>query len=159
MSAGRTRTGIAGSPCHGALHRAESLCRERGVRLTLQRRQVLEILCRDPRPMGAYEILDRLLQRIPGARPTTVYRALGFLQQQGLIHRIESLNAFLGCPHPEHPHNGQFLICRRCGWVQELEDEAVEHSLRRAARASGFEPDSRVVELIGCCAGCADRDR
>jgi len=148
-----------GARLQGVLHQAESLCRVRGVRLTLQRRQVLEILCRSPRPMGAYDILDQLLQRIPGARPTTVYRALAFLQQQGLIHRIESLNAFLGCLHPEHPHAGQFLICRRCGLVQEMEDEGVERSLGRVAEASGFEPDSRVVEVIGCCASCTGKGR
>lgn len=138
------------------LHQAERLCHARGARLTLQRRRVLEILCRSARPLGAYEILDELLREAPGARPTTVYRALAFLQEQGLIHRIESLNAFLGCLHPEHPHLGQFLICRRCGRVQELEDAGVERDLGRMARASGFQPDLRVVELLGCCADCAE---
>jgi len=150
---------IEGRRLQGALHQAESLCQARGVRLTLQRRQVLEILCRSPRPMGAYDILDELQQQIPGARPTTIYRALAFLQRQGLIHRIESLNAFLGCLHPEHPHAYQFLICRRCGLVQELEDEGVERSLGRVAEATGFEPDSRVVEVIGRCASCTGKGR
>jgi len=159
VSRNPVHTSIGGRRLQGALHQAESLCQARGVRLTLHRRQVLEILCRSPRPMGAYDILDELLQQIPGARPTTVYRALAFLQQQGLIHRIESLNAFLGCLHPEHPHAGQFLICRRCGLVQDLENEEVEHCLERAAEASGFELDSRVVEVIGCCASCTGKGR
>ncbi|HEB96291.1 MAG TPA: transcriptional repressor [Sedimenticola thiotaurini] len=151
---GQGGSSIDQAACDAALVRAEQLCRSRGARLTVQRRRVLEILCRSRRPLGAYEILDRLQQDTAGARPTTVYRALAFLQEQGLVHRIESLNAFLGCLHPEHPHLGQFLICRRCGRVQELEDAGVERDLGRMARASGFQPDLRVVELLGRCSDC-----
>ena len=138
------------------LQQADRLCRERGVRLTRQRRQVLGILCSRLRSMGAYEILEQLAEMMPGAKPATVYRALRFLQQQGLVHRLESLNAFVGCVHPEHPHAGQFLICRDCGQVEELEDESVERDLGRAVRALGFRADSRVIEVTGCCARCTD---
>ena len=140
------------------LRQADQICRERGVRLTLQRRRVLEILSAWPQPMGAYEILERLAGTIPGARPATVYRALQFLQSQGLVHRLESLNAYVGCVHPEHPHASQFLICRDCGQVEELADASVEQILGRAARALGFRADSKIIEVTGCCARCAGTD-
>jgi len=106
--------------------------------------------------MGAYEILERLG---PGIKPPTVYRALAFLQQQGLVHRLESLNAFVGCVHPDHPHAGQFLICRECGLVEELEDDRVKRILELAVRDSGFEADSQVVEMTGRCSGCQSKER
>jgi len=139
---------------NSVLQQAESLCRHRGVRLTAQRRQVLEILSEQPRPLGAYEILERLMRQLPGAKPPTVYRALAFLQAQGLVHRLESLNAFVSCLHPAHAHAGQFLICSDCGRVQELEDAAVESTLDRAVGASGFQAESRVIEVTGRCARC-----
>jgi Fur family zinc uptake transcriptional regulator len=137
------------------LARAEGLCRSRGARLTPPRRRVLEILCASDRPLGAYEILAAM--RRPGegrAAPPTVYRALDFLLEQGLIHRLETLHAFIGCTHPDHPHSGQFLICADCGEVQELEDQAVVERLGNAAAESGFQPERPVVEVIGTCADC-----
>ncbi|MEA3277790.1 MAG: transcriptional repressor [Pseudomonadota bacterium] len=133
---------------------AEALCRKRGARLTAQRRQVLEIVCAASRPVGAYEILAAMRDLRPSAAPPTVYRALDFLLQQGLVHRLETLHAFLGCNHPEHPHSSQFLICAECGEVTELEDEAIARSLRSAAHESGFRPKHRVVEVIGICEHC-----
>jgi len=144
----------SGASC-ALLRHAESLCRERGLRLTPRRRQVLQIVCNSPKPLGAYEILATLQAEQPGAAPPTVYRALEFLLAQGLIHRLETLHAFVGCEHPEHPHAGQFLICTRCGDVTELEDSQVASSLGRAAAASGFRPRHRVVEVTGTCAHCA----
>jgi Fur family zinc uptake transcriptional regulator len=137
------------------LDRAELLCRTRGVRLTAQRRRVLEILCASPRPLGAYEILDAMREGSRRLAPPTVYRALDFLLEQGLVHKLESLHAFVGCNHPEHPHSSQFLICNRCGAVTEIEDEGIALSLGSAARESGFRPQRRVVEVLGTCAGCA----
>gem|GEM_PF-24172 len=140
-----------------ALARAETLCIERGVRLTEQRRQVLEIVCRAERPLGAYEILDALRDQVKRPAPTLVYRALDFLLEQGLIHRLETLHAFIGCIHPEHPHASQFLICSDCGGVRELEDASIQSSLQEAAVRSDFIPKRRVVEVIGTCAACAHR--
>lgn len=138
-----------------ALARAEALCQQRGVRLTEQRRRVLEILCNADRPIGAYEILEAMREGPRALAPPTVYRALDFLLEQGLVHKIESLHAFVGCDHPGQPHASQFLICDRCGAVTELEDEGVARSLRSAADGSGFQPARRVVELIGVCANCS----
>lgn len=137
------------------LDHAAALCRTRGARLTPQRRQVLGIVCAAGRPLGAYEILDALRAGVPGAAPPTVYRALDFLVGQGLVHRLETLHAFVGCAHPDEPHAGQFLICRDCGTVHELEDPAVNRSVQAAADASGFRAERPVVEISGRCARCA----
>ena len=107
--------------------------------------------------MGAYEVLDALRLQLPSAKPPTVYRALDFLQQQGLVHRLESLNAFIGCSHPESPHDSQFLICRDCGEVEELEDSGVDQTLGRALKACGFHAEDRMVEVTGRCARCNHR--
>ncbi len=137
--------------------RAERLCAERGARLTKQRRTVLELLCASGTPLSAYELLDKMRASFRNPAPPTVYRALDFLLEQGLVHKLESLHAFVGCIHPDHPHAGQFLICADCGDVEELESEAVMRSLRSAARTTGFEPKRPVVELWGTCAQCSDK--
>jgi len=133
---------------------AEILCKERGVRLTMQRKKVLEIINQHEQPLGAYEILQKMDNSKRAVAPPTVYRALDFLLEQGLIHRLETLHAFVGCHHPEHHHTGQFLICNQCGQVEELEDNAIADSLSDAAAALGFETEQRVVELTGQCASC-----
>lgn len=139
-----------------ALDTAERLCTQRAVRFTPQRRRVLELVCRAERPIGAYEILDQLRDGAPAA-PPTVYRALDFLLEQGFVHKLETLHAFIGCTHPEHPHSSQFLICADCGRVNELESEAIAGGLKSMAQASGFHPKRPVVEVIGTCAHCTQK--
>jgi Fur family zinc uptake transcriptional regulator len=124
------------------------------VRLTEQRRRVLELVWRSDKPLGAYDILATIQAEQPKAAPPTVYRALDFLLAQGLIHKLQSLHAYVGCAHPGEPHASQFLICTACGEVTELEDAAVANSLGKAAAATGFQPDQPMVELTGTCAGC-----
>lgn len=140
------------------LRQAQTLCTAQGARLTLQRRQVLGVLLNSDRPLGAYQILHALSKEQPGIAPPTVYRALEFLQQQGLIHKLETLHAYICCSHPEHAHHSQFLICTACGDVTELEDAEIADSLDHAAAASGFEPVQDVVELKGHCAQCSGRE-
>lgn len=135
------------------LQLAEQHCRQQGLRLTARRRRVLEILYDSKRPLGAYEILERLRNGAPLA-PPTVYRALDFLLEQGLIHKLETLHAFIGCDHPEQPHLSQFLICAHCGEVTEMTDAALQQELKIAASRSGFEPRRPVIEVEGICAGC-----
>ncbi len=137
------------------LKRSERLCAERGARLTKQRRVVLELLCASSRPLTAYELLDRMRTGARSPAPPTIYRALDFLLAHGLVHKIESLHAYVGCTHPDHPHASQFLICADCGEVEELDDEAVVQSLQSAAKTTGFETRREVVELWGVCAQCA----
>lgn len=137
-----------------ALSKAEDICQDRGVRLTDIRRRVLEAVWLSHRPVGAYDILDRLQGHGKKAQPPTVYRALDFLLEQGLIHRIERLNAYIGCVAPDTPHDGQFLICRDCGAAAELLDHHIDKAIRKSAAALGFDIEHPTVELEGLCAQC-----
>lgn len=137
-----------------AMSDAVSLCRARGVRLTPLRSRVLEIVWQEHKPMGAYDILAVLAAEGRSAAPPTVYRALEFLQGQGLVHRIASLNAFVGCSRPGHPGSGQFLICRSCGNAAELNDGGVERAITRSAASQGFSVHAHTVEISGVCPDC-----
>lgn len=136
------------------VEQAESLCRKKGGRLTPQRKTVLRLICESNKPLSAYEILDRMQDGPRRPAPPTVYRALDFLLEHGLIHKIESLHAFVGCNHPEHPHAGQFLICTDCGQVSELCETQIGCGLVQAAERIGFHTYKPVVELLGLCAHC-----
>lgn len=144
--------------CHSsstnALAQAEVLCQQRGVRLTDLRRRVLEIIWSHPKPMGAYAILDVLRDDGRQGAPPTVYRALDFLLEQGLIHRLASLNVFTGCCQPDSRHGGQFLICQDCGQVNEINSLAVEDLLRAEAAAHQFTVLKQMVEVLGRCPDC-----
>lgn len=135
-------------------HSIEALCRTRALRLTPRRRQVLDILLASHQPLGAYQILDALNRAGPDTpiAPPIVYRALDYLLAEGLVHRIESRNAFISCARPGHQCAAQFLICRHCERVAELEDSDA-HWLAGADRL-GFEVDHSVVEITGICAAC-----
>lgn len=139
-----------------ALDRAEAICATRGARLTGLRRQVLELVWNSHGPIGAYDLLDRLKATRSGAAPPTVYRALDFLIAQGLVHRIARLNAFIGCAHPEEPHQGQFLICTRCGTAAELDEPEIARAIGRRAKALDFHVEHQTVEVTGLCPRCHD---
>ena len=119
------------------------------------RRKVLEALLASHQPLGAYEIIDRLAQEGDRPAPITVYRALDFLREQDLVHRIESRNAFMACVH-NHAAGDLvvFLLCERCGAVGEAPADAVADALKSAARAAGFAPKTSVIEITGTCAHC-----
>jgi Fur family zinc uptake transcriptional regulator len=138
-----------------ALNHAEALCNQRSQKLTPTRRQVLEVLLSSHKPLGAYEIIDRAAKGGTRHAPITVYRALEFLIENGLAHRIESRNAFIACVH-RHASDDLvvFLICERCGEVGEAPSQAVAESLKSATRAAGFSPKAPVIEITGICANC-----
>ncbi len=144
-----------------ALKEAEQACLRRGAQLTPLRRQVLDLVLQSDAPVGAYALLDRLKADRPGAAPPTVYRALDFLLEHGLIHKVERLNAFIGCAEAghghahDHAHPHQFLICRTCGATAEIADHAVSHAIESAAARAGFTPGRITVEIEGTCARCA----
>jgi len=139
-----------------ALERAEALCRAKQLRLTPVRRRVLKLLWRSHQPVGAYQLLEEL-QRHGRATPPTVYRALDFLLQAGLVHRIATLNAFIGCPRPEHPHHGPFLICRSCQLLVELTTDRVSRVIDECTSAAGFSVSEQTIEILGRCPRCAER--
>jgi Fur family zinc uptake transcriptional regulator len=137
-----------------AIERAEQLCRKRGARLTPQRRRVLELVWDSHAPIGAYAILDLMGEGAARPAPITVYRALDFLQAHGLIHRVASLNAFVGCADPGSGHGSQFLICRGCRGVAEIHDPGLDRAIERAVAGGGFRVEERRLELEGWCRHC-----
>src|SRR6516162_7724212 len=142
-----------------AMATAEAICLDRGQRLTPIRRKVLAALLASHKPLGAYEIIDRLATKGetmgPRPAPITAYRALEFLRENGLVHRIESRNAFIACVHTHAAGDlVVFLICERCGTVGEASSPDVAATLTSAARAAGFTPRSPVIEITGICTHC-----
>ena len=141
-----------------ALDRAGAICAARGARLTELRRAVLGLILDAPAPAGAYDLLDRLRRTRHSAAPPTVYRAIEFLAEHGLIHRLARRAAFVGCiahDPPEAGHAAQFLICRACGRVTELEDADLARALAAAAGRTGFTVGAATIEAEGTCADCA----
>ena len=136
--------------CH-----AERVCGLRKQKLTPIRRGVLRALLSSHRPLGAYEVIDEVAKSMPRPAPITVYRALDFLMENGLVHRIESRNAYLACAH-DHDAAAlvAFLICDGCGSVGEIPAAPLAQDINAAARATGFAPKLSVVEITGVCAHC-----
>lgn len=138
-----------------ALAHAEALCAARAQRLTPIRRQILQALLSSHRPLGAYEIIDRLKHDDVATPAITVYRTLDFLREQGLVHRIESRNAFIACIHRHDAGDPVvFLLCDQCGAVGEAGSEQLAGAVKAAARAAGFTPKTPVIEIAGICAHC-----
>ncbi|GGY85819.1 transcriptional repressor [Cellvibrio zantedeschiae] len=138
-----------------AIQSARQLCDERGVRLTSLREQVLELVWQSHKPLGAYALMEMLAQASTRqVAPPTVYRALDFLLEEGLIHRINSLNAFIGCPSPTQKHQSHFLICQSCNVAVELDNAPLNRSILDAAAGAGFTLASHSVEINGLCPSC-----
>lgn len=149
-----------------AMAAARSACEDAGVRLTPMREQVLFLVWQSHKPLGAYDIIDQLSRQmsLEGKRskviaPPTVYRALEFLQAQGLVHRIASLNAFVGCSIQGSDHISQFLLCRDCGIAIEMESDAIDQAIRQNASSYGFSIDTETIEIMGCCVSCRSKRR
>jgi len=138
-----------------AVEAADALCRKRGLPFTAPRRSVLEILLKQTRPIGAYDVLRKMQERA-GRRiaPPTVYRALDFLSEQGFISKIESKNLFVSCAHTNHPHACVFFICDNCGSAIEVENRKLEKLFAADANDLGFRVAKRVVEIQGTCSKC-----
>lgn len=137
-----------------ALESALDQCRKKGLKLTKIRQQVLEIIWSQHNPIGAYDVLQQLQQQGHKPAPPTAYRALEFLVDAKLIHRIESLNAYIGCPSPEANHQCQFYICSDCGHIAELNNSAVSEALSAGAADLGFSTKQPVIEVHGICRDC-----
>ncbi len=138
-----------------ALLTAQHLCEKKGVKLTPLRRQVLSLIWQSHRPLGAYTLMEMLAnsseRRIA---PPTVYRTLDFLQQQGLVHRIASLNAFFGCCSPMQHHDSYFFICRQCEVTVEMNHKGVSSAIEQAAVEARFAVEKETVEVVGLCPNC-----
>jgi len=138
----------------------ERACHERGLRLTAIRARVLGFVAAAGKPIKAYDLLElvREGEGAGAAAPPTVYRALDFLLANGFIHKLESVNSFVACHHPNAAqHSAPFLICDGCHKAVELEDENVVATLDAQARALGFSPQTQTLEVHGLCAECATK--
>lgn len=133
---------------------AAALAAARGVRMTPVRQRVLEILLESHRAMGAYDVLERLAAEGFGNQPPVAYRALDFLVEQGLAHRVQRLNAFAACMHPGQDHTPVFLICAGCGALSEADAGPVRVALEAAAATAGFAIERSTVEALGQCPAC-----
>ncbi|HYP63489.1 MAG TPA: transcriptional repressor [Acidocella sp.] len=150
---------MPGTDIEAQLAAADALCAKNGTQLTALRREVLDLILRAQAPLTAYQLLDQLKSTRKSAVPPTIYRALDFLIENRLVHRIERLNAFIPCAEADHDHaDAQFLICHQCGAVTEMEDHGVSAALAAAAAARGFTPSRAIVELDGLCALCGQPD-
>ncbi len=138
-----------------AVKNAQNLCEQNGLRFTAIRKRVLELVWSNHKPVAAYDLLKQLRREKENAEPPTVYRALDFLLDNNLVHRIESLNAFVGCDHPEPDHTSHFMICSGCDQVAELSDSAlINDAIHRQASKSGFKVSGQTVEITGLCSTC-----
>jgi len=140
----------------GVLGHADKLAEEKGLRLTPVRRAALEILLSDHRAMGAYEVLEQLQEKGFGNQPPVAYRALDFLVENGLTHRVQRLNAFAACTQPTKKHRPVFLICKDCEQVAEADALDVQDALSIAADKAGFEIERVNVEVLGLCPACQE---
>lgn len=136
---------------------AEQICASRKLRFTQSRRRVLELVCQYSQPVGAYSLLDDLRKDGLPAAPPTVYRALDFLLENGLIHRLATNNTYLACAHPQNQHEGLFLVCNQCGDTQEVHTSGVIDSVNRSARKFDFKVEHATVEVTGVCNSCSSQ--
>lgn len=139
------------------LTQAESLCLDRGVRLTTQRAEVLRLMAEQNGSISAYDLLDQLRLSEPQAKPPTIYRALDFLLEQGFIHRVESNNSYVVCHHFDEPaHTSVMLVCDNCAVVTEKHAHGVEKIIAGLAEQSGFTLRHTVIEAHGLCENCTE---
>ena len=136
-----------------ALAEAEQLTSQRGLKLTRIRRKVLRLLLEASAPAKAYDLLSKL-DGEGSAKPPTIYRALDFLQEAGLAHKIECLNAYVACGHASHSHSAIFLICDACGGAEELHGVTTQTAIETETQAAGFRLDRSIVEARGICRAC-----
>ena len=137
-----------------ALQRAEAHCATTGAKLTPIRRRVLELIWQSHRPAGAYDLLAQMGGEGQKVAPPTVYRALDFLVDQGLVHRVESLNAFIGCTEPGHAVQQDIFICKSCGTAIEINDPELSARIQADAKALDFQVERQTIEVVGLCRDC-----
>ena len=135
--------------------RAERTCERRGSRLTGQRREILSCVAERHSAVGAYDIIELMAKRGARPAPITVYRALEFLRAHGLVHKIESRNAFVACSHSHEGQPAALLICETCGTVAELDTPEIFERVAEKAKARKFSPAHTMIEISGTCGACA----
>ncbi|WP_038369228.1 transcriptional repressor [Brackiella oedipodis] len=151
-------TNASVSDTQALLAQAEALCKQRGKRLTPIRRQVLRIMLEQQRCMKAYEILDTMTETFSQAKPATVYRALEFLEEEDLIHRLDAMNGWTPCIHlaqqaHQHPA-GLLIVCTACGQVSEVQSPNLGLELQSIIKQHGYSRASEQIEIRALCQQC-----
>lgn len=136
------------------VNKARAYCEKKGARFTALREKVYQLLLTKQGSVGAYDLLDELKLTESSAKPATIYRTLDFLLEFGLIHKLESTNAFVACHHFDCNHPVQFLICDNCGEVQEIQSEGLKEKLDMQAHSVGFNVIKQTIEAHGICSAC-----
>lgn len=155
--AAKTLTHHHHADANGFVRAVEHASEERGLRLTPLRKEVLQLVAAAGKPVKAYDLLDQLRDSHGNAAPPTVYRALDFLLENGFIHKLESINAYVSCHHPAEAHQVPFLICDVCSSAQEVCDPRVAELIEAQAKAMGFRPQGQTLEVHGVCKNCRER--
>ena len=137
-----------------AMHEAESICREKGLRFTELRREVLRLIWMSHVPAKAYDILEKLKGKAWSAQPPTVYRALDFLLETGLVHKLDSINAYIGCSHPRQQNECYFLICTDCNEAKEYSSPELSNAMELTLDKNSFRPRKVTLEVLGQCGEC-----
>ncbi|GAA0396508.1 Fur family transcriptional regulator [Cocleimonas flava] len=138
-----------------AIKQGEEICNEKGLKFTAIRRKVLELVWETHKPAKAYDILEKLAKEDGAPVPPTVYRALDFLLQNGLVHRINSLNAFVGCSHPGLHNQCFFMICTHCEKVTECCTTELGKAIDITTKENSFTRESVSLEILGACQSCS----
>lgn len=138
-----------------ALKQAEHICLKNTARLTDIRKRVLKLIWAGHTPAKAYDLLNELQKSDPAAKPPTVYRALDFLLEQGLIHKLHRLNAYVGCSYPGENKPCFFLICTRCHIVTESNEDVYDELISNISESYHFRPKAVAFEMEGLCRKCA----
>ncbi|UNU72698.1 transcriptional repressor [Moraxella nasovis] len=140
---------------------AKLVCQNRGVRFTPLREEVYELILQAEKPIGAYELIDALQekrrQENPDSKriaPPTIYRSLDFLLEEGLIHQLSSISAYVPCCHPRSQHAAAFLICQECHSVEECSNLPVSGIMNFATNDASFVVNHAMIELKGICRDC-----
>ncbi|MGI9392308.1 MAG: Fur family transcriptional regulator [Parvibaculales bacterium] len=136
------------------MHKAEMICQDKGLRFTELRRKILKMIWENHRPAKAYDILDKLKKGSYSAKPPTVYRTLDFLLEHGLVHKLASLNAYIGCSHPLKHNECYFLICRKCGEISECCNSKLAEAIIGITNRNKFRSKHITLEIEGECQGC-----
>ena len=144
---------------NAAVSRAHEICAKSNVRLTATREAILKLLWQSHQPLGAYQLQQQLSKVTDKpVAPPTIYRATEFLIDLGLVHRIPSLNAYIGCPFPNSEHSNIFLICQECKTVAEMADNRVNSLLENLCDMVNFKHKSQIIEIVGYCPNCESGD-
>jgi Fur family zinc uptake transcriptional regulator len=139
---------------HAFVSAVKTVCMQKNLRLTPIREQVLRLIAVHRKPIKAYDLLEQMQAEVGANAPPTVYRGLDFLLENGFIHKLASINAYVACHHPSIAHSVPFLICDNCQSAIELEDESIAAHLNQKAQTLGFKPRAQVLEVHGVCQVC-----